>query len=577
MAQYPTSAATDSNLYIAKNNLSTVLNETLTAGDTTITVVSTANFPTTGYITIEQEAISYTGISGNDFTGCTRGADGTVGVGHASGLQVFHHSVAAHHNLLKDEIKAIETDLINGLTNILKLPDGVAGSPGLCFTNDINTGIYRIGTDQIGIATGGVGRVAIGTSFLSFTDTVPVLTIADTGTDASLLQCKTNGSAHRLWLGQESAAGGSIVPSSGAYASVVGSVGADPLVLMTNNTKRVVVAATGETQFTDGSSALPSVSFINDVNTGFFRYGTDAIAMALGGIQYAVFTSGTFDFYGGGIRQRNTAAGSNVFIQCYNIDNTNASSNAELSVISGGASAGDALLSMQVNGVKAYTLGVDNSDSDNWKLCNGGVMGSNVSLQVDASSGQVEFPDGSASVPSISVIGDSDTGIYHPSANRVAISCGGNDQLIATTSGVRIMGTATNDNAAAGYVGEYVSSVVSGVSFPATTQYGDATSISLTAGDWDISLNFGMDANGASVTVAQCAISTTSGNSGGGTTFGDNRHAVSLPNATINGSATVANYRMSLASTTTVYAKMTATFTVATPRAYCRLDARRVR
>jgi hypothetical protein len=111
-AQYPTAAGTDANLFIAKNNLSCSLSGAHNAAVTTITVNDTTGFPTAGYITIDAEAISYTGTTGTTFTGCTRGADGTTAATHVDLSQVFHDVVAAHHNVLKDELKAVETDLV---------------------------------------------------------------------------------------------------------------------------------------------------------------------------------------------------------------------------------------------------------------------------------------------------------------------------------------------------------------------------------------------------------------------------------------------------------------------------------
>ena len=49
---------------------------------TTITVDSTTGFPTTGHIIIDDEIIQYTGITSTTFTGCVRGALGTVAVYH---------------------------------------------------------------------------------------------------------------------------------------------------------------------------------------------------------------------------------------------------------------------------------------------------------------------------------------------------------------------------------------------------------------------------------------------------------------------------------------------------------------
>jgi hypothetical protein len=63
--------------------ISTNLTLALTNVDTTITVTSTTNFPTSGVITIENEKINYTGITSVTFTGCTRGQYGTTAASHA--------------------------------------------------------------------------------------------------------------------------------------------------------------------------------------------------------------------------------------------------------------------------------------------------------------------------------------------------------------------------------------------------------------------------------------------------------------------------------------------------------------
>ncbi|MDP7368317.1 MAG: hypothetical protein QGH83_13795 [Candidatus Pacebacteria bacterium] len=65
----------------------TTLNEggTLSAGATTITVVSTSDFSSTGTIQIDNEKITYTGTTSTTFTGCTRGSDATT---HTDGTTV---------------------------------------------------------------------------------------------------------------------------------------------------------------------------------------------------------------------------------------------------------------------------------------------------------------------------------------------------------------------------------------------------------------------------------------------------------------------------------------------------------
>ena len=66
----------------------TLLNGALTASATTITVDSTTKFPEQGRLKIEQEEILYTGKTATTFTGCTRGARGTVATSHADDILV---------------------------------------------------------------------------------------------------------------------------------------------------------------------------------------------------------------------------------------------------------------------------------------------------------------------------------------------------------------------------------------------------------------------------------------------------------------------------------------------------------
>jgi len=55
---------------------------------TTLTLVSTTGLDTSGTVHIGSEQVTYTAISGNDITGCTRGANSTTAAVHASGVAV---------------------------------------------------------------------------------------------------------------------------------------------------------------------------------------------------------------------------------------------------------------------------------------------------------------------------------------------------------------------------------------------------------------------------------------------------------------------------------------------------------
>jgi hypothetical protein len=58
------------------------------ATDTTLTVVSTASYPSSGTLLLEREAVTYTGKTATTFTGLTRGMFGTVAAAHADQIEV---------------------------------------------------------------------------------------------------------------------------------------------------------------------------------------------------------------------------------------------------------------------------------------------------------------------------------------------------------------------------------------------------------------------------------------------------------------------------------------------------------
>jgi hypothetical protein len=66
----------------------TTLNGGIDAVVTTITVVSTSAFPTSGRLDIGTELITYTGKTPTTFTGCVRGANGSTAASHLTGATV---------------------------------------------------------------------------------------------------------------------------------------------------------------------------------------------------------------------------------------------------------------------------------------------------------------------------------------------------------------------------------------------------------------------------------------------------------------------------------------------------------
>lgn len=149
---------------------------------------------------------------------------------------------------------------------------------------------------------------------------------------------------------------------------------------------------------------------------------------------------------------------------------------------------------------------------------------------------------------------------------------------VKTFSGQLIgKGTATNDSASAGFIGEYIAATASTTNYPTSGTSADLTTLPLTAGDWDVSSMTYTTANGASVTSVLQGIGTASGDDLSGITFGDNGAAAGIVSAANNLSISIPSYRISLTGNTTYHLKYRANFTVATPQAAGRISARRAR
>jgi len=155
-ASWPSSVPTTAQLRTLVNNLATSLTGNISNSVTTLPVADTTSFPSTGYVTIGTEAISYTGKTPTSFTGCTRGADGTTAATHSSGDTVNHFYVADHHNRAMDEVIAIAQNLKDrfGFGTAIVLGSGItfllpAGTNLRCTTPD-GAHVYEIGIDNNG-------------------------------------------------------------------------------------------------------------------------------------------------------------------------------------------------------------------------------------------------------------------------------------------------------------------------------------------------------------------------------------------------------------------------------------------
>lgn len=152
--------------------------------------------------------------------------------------------------------------------------------------------------------------------------------------------------------------------------------------------------------------------------------------------------------------------------------------------------------------------------------------------------------------------------------------------LIIPSAGIK--GTTTNDAATALNVGEEISAIQSTyTNYTTTATYQNITSITLTAGDWDLSAFFTYSSNSATITAAAnaiFAISTTTASASGAT---EGKNISYVPQAALLGTSefsdAIPSYRVSISGSTTYYLNSQATFTIGNPQFVGSIRARRIR
>lgn len=148
------------------------------------------------------------------------------------------------------------------------------------------------------------------------------------------------------------------------------------------------------------------------------------------------------------------------------------------------------------------------------------------------------------------------------------------DQSKLTTNKGQLPGTATNDSAAAGFVGEVVSSTVGMGASLTTATNTDFTSISLTAGDWlvwgELGVTFGTLLTSMVGWINTTSLTNPNTANGGAYLF-----------TNLNNTSTtwfhVGMKKLSLSGTTTVYLSGSAGFTGGSGGYGCFLGGLRVR
>lgn len=170
-----TGVANEFGLWAGNAIAGTALNGAINNSVTTITVLDTSGFPTSGELVIETERITYTGKTGTTFTGCTRGVNGTSAASHATGERVNECGVGTNKAWLRMSTQAFALNnldfeiwragvrrfRVDSAVPYIALgspnPTSYLGGTGF-FVGDNGSGTYRlhVGSTSAGTLTAGM-------------------------------------------------------------------------------------------------------------------------------------------------------------------------------------------------------------------------------------------------------------------------------------------------------------------------------------------------------------------------------------------------------------------------------------
>jgi hypothetical protein len=254
--------------------------------------------------------------------------------------------------------------------------DGTAGNPSHTFAADTDTGLFRIGTNQLGIVTGG-------TSAIEVADAAPLGMPIRMGTLAAAPNNQT-----ATYIGVSTSA---FTGLNGDLVFIARSSGANVIRFYSGNggavTEKVRIENLGQLAVSDGAAGAPAFSFISDPDTGIYSVSANLFRAVVGGV------AATSWFNNGGVGQTTSADGT-VAAPGLAFTNDTDSGIYRIGADTVGISAGGAV---------AFALSTANLQS---------VL-------------KHYFADGTVGAPGLAFANDPDTGFYRDTANQIAIALGG--------------------------------------------------------------------------------------------------------------------------------------------------------
>lgn len=309
---------------------------------------------------------------------------------------------------------------VMGVSAPMGFSSGTAGNPSITFAGDENTGIYRTGADGFAFTQGGATSWAL-----------------------------DNGSDYGFWRSQgtygiQAGFGSAAKPSfgfvgdedTGMYRSAANILkfAANGAEILQVSTGTIEVRNTAQFQPAAGTSALPGIGFNDDNDTGIYRAGTNIVGIAGNGAQIALFNPAQ-DANMLTLNQ-SYATGTVYALSANNTATGNAAADVRINIGVNDGSAGDPYMLWAIGGPTRYwTLGIDNSNSDVmvFSTTAGGTAKPGTGDVLIVAPNGLQHLDGTAAIPGLSFINDSDTGLFRTASNELAVSLGGTHEYNFTS------------------------------------------------------------------------------------------------------------------------------------------------
>ena len=258
-----------------------------------------------------------------------------------------------------------------------------ATTPSYTFVGETNTGLYKPSANQLGVTVAGS---AVGTFSSSGLSVVGRTTVAD-GTLAAPAFGFTNETG------------------SGYYRAAAGNVG-----LVVNGAGVLWASSAGVTipnQAIHGAGTLaaPSMTFIGETNTGFYKSAANQVSLSVAGTSAATFGASSLTVAGNVLTGSGTAA---------------------LPALAFTGEAGTGVYKAAAGNVGVSAQGTAS------------MFATSTGVTVP---GTVFHSSGALATPSFAFIGETNTGVYKPAAGNVAVVAQGTASMYATSTGVTVPGS----------------------------------------------------------------------------------------------------------------------------------------